>query len=238
MSITADPLMESKEGSMQYPGLRQQPDQNGRRGALMAAARRFLRSQFGRPTGVWGSLAGAIMARRRSNLQRIHSTLALLQIQPRDRVLEIGFGPGIAIQQASRIASKGFVAGVDHSPVMVRQAAKRNARAIGEGRVALRLGSASDVGPFEEPFDKIFTINSFHFWSNPVQCLEGLRDRLRPGGLIAVAVQPRSRGATDATAGLIGEELVANLARAGFSNCRLELMKTTGVPAACALGNK
>ena len=139
--------------------------------------------------------------------------------------MEIGFGPGYAIEIVSKIASKGFIAGIDHSEVMVRHASKRNARAIREGKVELRLGSASNLPKFKEPFDKIFTINSIHFWNKPIEYLEELRKLLRPGGIIAVTLQPRSRSATDLTTKAIGKEVAMNLERAGFSNVRLEIKK-------------
>ena len=64
-------------------------------------------AQFGRPTGFWGNLAGMIMAYRPSNRQRNDWTIALLDIQPQDRVLEIGFGPGVAIEKLARLPSMG-----------------------------------------------------------------------------------------------------------------------------------
>ena len=68
---------------------------------------------------------------------------SLLDLKSTDKVLEIGFGPGADIARASRIAQ--FVAGVDHSDLMVRQATKRNAVAIQEGRVELKLGTAGKL---------------------------------------------------------------------------------------------
>jgi ubiquinone/menaquinone biosynthesis C-methylase UbiE len=136
----------------------------------------------------------------------------------------------------NKIVSAGFIAGIDHSEVMVRQASKRNARAIHEGRVVLRLGSVSNLPKFDEPFDKIFTINSIHFWTEPISCLKELRKLLRPGGLIAVTLQPRSRSATNATTEEIGKEIAMNLERAGFSQVRLEIRQTKPVSVACALG--
>jgi ubiquinone/menaquinone biosynthesis C-methylase UbiE len=176
------------------------------------------------------------MARSASNKERSHWTISLLDIRRNDRLLEIGFGPGIAIELASKIAKEGFVAGVDHSAVMVQQASKRNAAAIREGRVELRFGSVSNLPTFDQPFDKIFTINSIHFWTDPIERLKELRALLRPGGMIAVVIQPRSRSATDTTARLVGEELVVDLEHAGFVNCRLEIKQIKPVSVACAIG--
>ena len=224
--------------TLKYPGLQNQPNHGERQGWLFQTIRRFLRAQFGRPTGFWGHMAGKIMARTPSNQERIHWTIALLDIKPDDRLLEIGFGPGMAIELVSKIASEGFIAGVDHSEVMVRQASRRNARAIRDGKVMLRLGSVSKLPKFNESFDKIFTINSIHFWHEPVDCLKELWHLLRPGGLIAVTIQPRSRSATDATTKEIGEEVAMNLKRAGFAQCKLEIRHIKPVSVACAIGIK
>ncbi len=221
-----------------YPGLSVQPD-NGRDSRWFVRwLRPVLRSQFGRPSGLWGEVVGRIMARTRSNLERTRWTLDLLDLKPDDRVLEIGFGPGLAIELASGIASRGVVAGIDHSDVMLRHAARRNAQAIWSGHVVLKQASAADPPEFDQPFDKIFTINSIHFWERPVDTLRRLRAQLTPGGLIAVTIQPRSQKSTDQTTRAIGEELVAKLAEAGFARCRLELRPIGASMVACALGTR
>jgi SAM-dependent methyltransferase len=228
--------MNNKEAALKYPGLQHQPDQGKSPGKLRQVIRRFLRAQFGCPTGLWGNVAGTIMARAPSNQDRIRWTLSLLDLRPDDRVLEIGFGPGFAVQEASKVVTGGIVAGVDHSEVMVHHANKRNAIAIHAGKVDLKLGSASSLPKFSEPFDKIFTINSIHFWTDSITCLKNLRELLKPGGLIAVTIQPRSRGSTNETTEAIGRELVMNLAHAGFSKVRLEIKPAQPAPIACALG--
>jgi SAM-dependent methyltransferase len=221
--------------ALAYPGLRSQPDHGERGGVVFRALKRFLRAQFGRPTGLLGTLVGRIMVGTPSNLDRSRWTLSLLDVKPADRILEIGFGPGLAVELLAKQVRRGLIAGIDHSEVMVRQASRRNAAAIREGRVVLQAGSASNPPAFPELFDAIFTINSIHFWTDPEQCLAKLRALLRPGGRIAVTIQPRSHNATDATTRAIGEELVATLTRAGFSECRLEVRPSRPVAVACAL---
>jgi ubiquinone/menaquinone biosynthesis C-methylase UbiE len=176
------------------------------------------------------------MARTRSNHERAQWTISLLGIRPSDRILEIGFGPGIAIELANRLAGDGRVVGVDHSEVMLRQATRRNAAAVREGRVQLHLGSVAELPRFAEPFDKVFTINSIHFWEDPLQRLKELRRVLKPGGMIAVTLQPRSRNATAATTTVIGDELAANLRAAEFTNVTVEIKETTLLPVACVRG--
>lgn len=102
-------------------------------------------SQFAHPRGALGWLAGAVMAVE--NRQRNAFAISLLDVQPADHVLEIGFGPGVTIQRLAELVPRGSVTGVDSSSVMVGQARRRNAQAIQQGRVAIHHGSAASL-PF------------------------------------------------------------------------------------------
>jgi len=185
---------------------------------------RRVRSEFRHPTGFSGRVVGWIMALRSSNRRRNVWSVSLLDVQRRDRVLEIGFGPGIAIREISRLAVEGYVCGLDHSEEMLRQAAKRNAEAIRMGRVDLRLGSVDCLPVFAEPFDKVLAVNTMMFWGQTIDRLKELRRLMRLGGRIAIAHQPRGPGATDATAAARGEKIAAALAQAGFRQVRVQAM--------------
>jgi SAM-dependent methyltransferase len=163
-----------------------------------------VRAQFGRPTGIWGRAAGLLMAHRASNRKRNGWAVSLLDARSDDRVLEVGFGPGLAIRELSRIAADGYVCGMDHSELMLRSASRRNADSLRRGVVDLRLGSVDELPEFDAPFDKILAGNATMFWSEPVARRAELRQLLRPGGLIAVAHQPRGPGATDETSAAKG----------------------------------
>jgi hypothetical protein len=54
-------------------------------------------AQFHHPTGAVGHVAGWIMGRRSSNVARNRWAVQLLDVQPTDRVIELGCGPGVAI---------------------------------------------------------------------------------------------------------------------------------------------
>jgi ubiquinone/menaquinone biosynthesis C-methylase UbiE len=190
--------------------------------------------QFGRPHGVTGRVAGWVMAHRGSNRQRNFWVVSLLDVQPTDRVLEIGFGPGLAIAELARRASRGRVYGIDHSEVMVRQASRRNAAAIRAERVELLYASVDRLPRFDEPLDAIVAVNSVGFWSNPTEQLSELRSLLRPGGRIALASQPRCPGATADTTARAGRELNDRLIQAGFTQARVETLHLIP-PVACVL---
>src|SRR5882757_6220116 len=109
----------------------------------MSVARNILLRTFGRPKGILGRLGGIVMAR--TNRDCAAWVTDLLAIQGNDKVLEVGFGPGVGIGLLARLASAGHVAGVDPSGEMVEQATARNANAIQSGRVDLRHGSVESL---------------------------------------------------------------------------------------------
>ncbi|HEV3135354.1 MAG TPA: class I SAM-dependent methyltransferase [Acidimicrobiia bacterium] len=195
-------------------------------------------SQFHQPHGFGGRAAGWVMAKRGSNRERNIWAVGLLDVQAQDRVLEIGFGPGIAIQEFARRATNGLVVGVDHSQLMVQQARKRNAAAVSDGRVDLRLGSANALPAFGAPFDKILAVNSLMFWDDPVARLKELHDLLRPGGQVAIAYQPRGPGSTNEVAARTGRQIAAHFTEVGFTEVRVETLALKPTAVVCVLGVK
>ncbi len=190
--------------------------------------------QAHQPRGLLGSLEGLLFAHRPSNRQRNRWVVDLLDVRPTDRVLEVGFGPGLAIGWLARRAMRGRVYGIDHSEVMVRQASRRNATAIRAGRVELIRTSVTALPAFDEPLDAILAVNTVGMWPDPVRQLTELRGLLRPGGRIALVSQPRCPGATAETTTRAGRELTDQLDRAGFTDARPETL-ALDPPVACVL---
>jgi ubiquinone/menaquinone biosynthesis C-methylase UbiE len=174
------------------------------------------------------------MTLRPSNRKRNRWAADLLAIEPGDHVLEIGFGPGLAVRDLARRVGGGKVSGIDHSDVMVRQATARNRAAIEDGRVELRRGSARNLGDYDHAFDKVLSVNNFGMWPQPDECLKQLHHAMRPGGLVAIVSQPRTPGADAATTERAGDEIAEQLSEAGFVNLRTETLPLSP-PVACVL---
>ena len=202
----------------------------------MSTTRSAIVQQFGKPSGPLGVLVGLVMRVRPSNRLRNSRTVDLLDIQPRERILEVGFGPGLAVARAAELATAGKVVGIDHSELMLRQARRRNAKAISAGRVELLLGSANALPPFDGRFDKVMAVNVYMFWEDPVLVLGGLRQIMNAGGVIALTLQPRRRGATADDTRAAAERMSASLQAAGFGEVRAEILEMEPVAAACVLG--
>jgi SAM-dependent methyltransferase len=143
-------------------------------------------NQFVRPHGFLGRVAGLLMALLNADMERV--VVSAPPLDERASVLEIGFGPGIGIRLLARRLPGGFVAGIDPSDVMLRQATARNRDGVRSGRVDLRLGTSSHL-PWEAArFDAVCTVNNVHFWPSLADDLREVRRVLRPSGFLSIGV--------------------------------------------------
>jgi SAM-dependent methyltransferase len=97
----------------------------------------------------------------------------MLEPQPEDELLDIGCGPGAFLATKARHVRR--VAGLDASPVMLRDAERRLADRLAAGTARLVLGSAAAL-PFGDGEYSAVTVISA-----PVNLTEAFRV-LRPGG--------------------------------------------------------
>ena len=159
--------------------------------------------------------------------------VSLLDVRPEDRVLEVGFGPGIALGELAARAARGRVYGVDHSAVMVERAGRRTRAAA--DRIELVHTSVDRLPPFGEPLDAVLAVNNAGFWPDPPARLRELRGLLRPGGRIALASRPAVSRRRPGHHCRAARELQDLLTEAGFAELRVETLDLDP-PVACVLG--
>lgn len=153
----------------------------------MSFIEKLLWKTFGMPSGVLGRLGGKVMSGRRQQAIAAH-VAELLAVRPGDRVLDIGFGPGIAIEVlGQRLAGDGLIMGIDPSDVMIAMARARNIEALERGIVRLIEGTAEKIPSESEFFDKAYAMNSFHLWRDQVGGLREVHRVLKPGGRLALS---------------------------------------------------
>ena len=211
----------------------------------MQQLNRLIGRNYGQPRGLVGRFTARMM--RQSNAALNLWLVGLLDIAPRSRVLEVGFGPGVALDALLARASEGFVAGVDASALMVEQARARHAAAIGAGRLEVTQGDAVALPYGDATFDSACGTHVVYFWPDPVATLRELRRVLRPGGTVALGYQQREhmpaialRTTGQIAARLYGPGELEQVVRdAGFPDVQL---KTQGDPASpggfCVLATK
>jgi ubiquinone/menaquinone biosynthesis C-methylase UbiE len=184
---------------------------------------RFFR-QFSGPSGPLGRLAGGLMARLNGPLN--DWAVDLLELSPRDRVLEVGYGPGLAIERIAARVSQGVVVGVDRSALMRRQAARRNRAGLEAGRVELHVGSAGQLPLPDASFTHALAVNSLQFWPDLPAALAELRRVLLPQGrlLFVLRMRRETAGRFDRSRHGMTEERLATvilaIERAGFRDLK------------------
>lgn len=194
------------------------------------------------PKGLFGKILFAWMTK--STIGHARWTADLLEIQPEDNILEIGFGNGTNIKLLLEQAVRGFVTGVEISDTAIEMASKKNAKAISEGRVKLHK-AAGNALPFEAGvYDKACTVATAYVIKDPGAVFREMYRVLKPNGLAAVTFPVRENFKKFKPVGTEGFYLheLADLEKlfrdAGFVNCRTEDNDQVKFGAHCMLGEK
>jgi len=115
-----------------------------------------------------------VVAQRRS----VRGWLAL---RPRERVLDVGVGPGfLAAEMAGEVGADGIVAGIDISESMLALAKERAAT------IDLRTGTAGSVPYPDACFDVAVSTQVLEYVADLPAALAELRRVVRPGGRILI----------------------------------------------------
>ena len=129
----------------------------------------------GRPEGRWALLS-----------ERLRFIVEQLDIQPDDRVLEIGCGHGVAATLVCERLEEGHLTAIDRSAKMIQAATRRNLAYVEAGKAEFLVATLEDLDLGERRFDKIFAVRVGLFHREPERA-RGLVERwLAPGGALFV----------------------------------------------------
>ncbi|WP_226480185.1 class I SAM-dependent methyltransferase [Natrinema amylolyticum] len=117
-----------------------------------------------------------------------------LDLEPGDRVLEIGCGPGVNFERVRReIGPDGELVAVDYSPEMVANARER-IETHGWENVRVRRADATTIA-FDEPFDAALATLSLSVMPDVRRAVENVSRSIVPGARLAVVdVRPALSG--------------------------------------------
>jgi arsenite methyltransferase len=146
--------------------------------AIASPADRKLQQEFNQ----WAS------AGRGDEMEGHHSditdqTLALMDLQPSDRVLDLGCGTGWASRRLARVVAE--VVGLDVADEMLRRAEKASSAFP---NIRYVWGSAEKIPAPDNHFTKVLSVESFYYYAEPGQALDELRRVLAPGGKLFILI--------------------------------------------------
>jgi SAM-dependent methyltransferase len=111
-------------------------------------------------------------------------------VQPGDRVLDVGCGPGALTEALAELTGGARVAAVDPSPAFVAACRTRVAGAD------VRLGSAEELPDFGGAFDVVMSQLVVNFMHDPQAGVRAMRSAVRGDGIVASCVWDYAEGMT------------------------------------------
>ncbi|XP_059828804.1 arsenite methyltransferase-like isoform X1 [Hypanus sabinus] len=114
--------------------------------------------------GLWGWILKMFFERNNRFLEA--GAVKLCNIQPGNVVLELGFGPGLGLQEAARRLTHppGKLYGLDISEYMHDVASERMRAEIQTGKVKLFVGSVEQIPLEDGVVDRVYHCNCYYFW--------------------------------------------------------------------------
>lgn len=150
---------------------------------VMAALFFGMSRQLGHPSGWFGRrVMGKLL--NRGNQRFLRDAVEALAPEPGERIVDVGFGGGYALDLIRERVAPARPAGVDISTVMVEQGRAR----WGDG-VDVHLADVAAM-PFQDAsVDGLLSVNTIYFWPDPAAALREIRRVLRPGGRVVLGVR-------------------------------------------------
>lgn len=110
-------------------------------------------------------------------------TLALMNLQSNDRVLDLGCGTGWASRRLARVAAE--VVGLDVADEMLRRAEQSSSS---YKNIRYLWGSAESIPAADHYFSKVLSVESFYYYADQGKALDELRRVLAPGGKLFILI--------------------------------------------------
>ncbi|MGK9268399.1 class I SAM-dependent methyltransferase [Bacillus inaquosorum] len=192
----------------------------------------MLSKKFSRPKGVFGMIAGYIMAAENRTLNQW--TIDQLGITRGDSILEVGFGPGYCMQQVLKREKDVDLHGIDVSEVMLKLAACT----VKSKPVRLIQGSVETFPLTDSFYNKVISVNNYTIWNDQTKGMKQIYRALKPGGKAAITMQPREADASPEKTKSFGKQMIADFKAAGFEDIELQFKNIKPELSVCVTAKK
>jgi cyclopropane fatty-acyl-phospholipid synthase-like methyltransferase len=152
--------------------------------------KKFIASQFKKPTGLFGIFSSNIMIK--GNKNKYDKLIKDLDIQAYDKLLEIGYGPGAGINIIAEKCDTCTIHGIDFSRLMYKRAGKYNRSYIDKGKMVLQCGDFLKTSTLDNDYDKIFCLNVVYFWNELKEPFMKTFSILKKGGAFHIFMADKS----------------------------------------------
>lgn len=125
----------------------------------------------------------------RHHISIAEQTIAMMNLKPGERVLDLGCGAGWATRKLAAAVcggdskESGEAVGVDIADEMIARA-----RAASAGNVRFECAAADELPFADAYFDKLLSIESFYYYPDQERVLDEVYRVMRPGGEVFILI--------------------------------------------------
>ena len=190
--------------------------------------------QAAKPTGFFGKILARGMAWGHRDFYK--NTAEVLDLQPHDKYLELGFGSGLFIKKYASHVSR--ISGLDYSEDMVKLASSINENLIKSGKAEFKKGNVSNLPWANDEFSVAVGIETFFFWEDPEVSLKEIFRVLAPNGRLVLEMAYNKDDGKDHSKQIekynlklySSEEMKSLLKESGFSDIHFNYYRSLWLP--------
>ncbi|UTW62443.1 class I SAM-dependent methyltransferase [bacterium SCSIO 12741] len=139
-----------------------------------------LAGQLARPSGEQGLKMAEVM--NESNLAMTRSAMGALNLESHMSILEVGHGNAGHLKELLGLASPLEYTGLELSETMQLAASELNKELMDNHSIRFDIYDGVKLPYQRARFDRIFSVNTLYFWSNPQEFMSQLYATLKPKG--------------------------------------------------------
>lgn len=145
-------------------------------------------NQLKTPSGFRGRIINRFM--NSVNKKMNVAAVTALQLQPNHKVIDVGFGGGIALDYMTQKVNNGMVVGLEMSKISLTQARHKYRNLIKKGRIKLVNGANVQMPFYDNQFDRVNSINTVYFLNALLDNFKEIYRILKPSGMAVIGFRP------------------------------------------------